>query len=235
MHHIRTTAIAVLAAIAGMAALSGAASATTITVDNFEEYAANQDIATAYNSSPWERFGKVEDDFYAKPGAAMDGALGAQIPVDPTGFNGASILKNLGGATDLSGYGSASVLSESLDAPNGVSSAQISLSITDGNTTYQSDTPDLLTTTATSYNFLIDGADLMDVDDEAGPETLATVLANATAIGFRITSPQGVTALETVAFDDFTLSTPAAVPEPATASLLLVGAVATGMRRRRTV
>ena len=234
MHHIRKSALAVITAVAGVSALAAShASAAVLTVDNFEEYSNGQDLGGYPGKSasqPWQRFGAVEDDFYATFNSALDGLLGGEVPTDPaTAF----VEKVLGSPTDLSAYSSATVLSRSLNAT--VSTRAISLSITNGNSTFSSVVPLVETAASTSYTFQINPTAMVN-DDSTDPTTLATVLSGATAIGFRISDPTGLGSGETIAFDDFTLATPpVAVPEPATASLLLVGAVAAGVRRRRTV
>ena len=221
-------AVAIAASTLALHAAAGAA----FTVDNFEEYTNGQDLGSSATSTPWRRYGAVEDDFFATAASAQDGNVGGEVPVDESAS--ATIQRHYTTGMNFSAYSSATVLAESVSVVLGniaASTEAIQLSISDGNTTYLSNTPLPVSGVSTSYTFGIDNTNLFDADDEAAPETLAQVLANASFIGFRISSTTGTTS-ERVGFDDFVLNTPAAVPEPATVSIALIGVTAMARRRR---
>ena len=199
--------------------------ATVLTIDNFESYTAGSAIATSSTSTPWLRFGNVADNLYASTSSTslLAGAQSGRIPVSFTAAGqSATVRRNFVTATNFSSYNTASVLTKSLTTST---TGLLQLSISDGATTYVSTVAQAESSTAQTLNFsLAPGAFTLG----SGSDSFATVLANTTSFGFRISSSAN-TASETFAFDNFTIS---ATPEPAS---LGAAAVAAGMllRRRR--
>jgi hypothetical protein len=230
---MKSRSVFILTTMVAFIAMSrSSAQAQSLTIDNFEEYTNNQTLASSSTSSPWLRFGSVEDNLYAKAGAAMDGALGAQIPVDPGGANGFAITAfNFGTATNLSAYSTASVLSKSLAASASVDGLKLFLS--DGGTTYVSTVAQQEGNSAQTYTFpLSSSAFTRTSSGSGGTDSFAITLGAATQIGFEINNYSGGTAVgETIAFDDFAVQS---TPEPASASLILIGLAGLAMKRRRT-
>ena len=126
---------------------------------------------------------------------------------------------------NLSSYSSEMITAKSTTAET---ATHIELFLTDGNTTFVSSTSDPLSTTATPFTFALDAA---DVTSTVGTESFATVIGNATSIGVELVNTTAAAGSEAIAIDD--LQVASAVPEPASAGLLLVGLAAAATRRRK--
>jgi hypothetical protein len=196
----RSAALILVLIVTFELASASLARAQSLTIDDFEQYTSGQAIATSAKSTPWLRFGAVEDNLYATESAAQNGSLGGQIPVDPAGAAGFAITaRNFGKATNLSAFGTATVLSKSLSATP--STAGLQLYLSDGTTTFVSTEAQEETNESKKFSFPLDENSFTCT---AGSESFATVLSQATQIGFQMTnfSKTGKSS-ETIAFDDF--------------------------------
>jgi hypothetical protein len=196
----RFAGIILAAIVASALAPTSSVCAQSLTIDNFEQYTSGQAIATSAKSTPWLRFGAVEDNLFATEGAAQNGSFGAQIPVDPAGAPGFAITaRNFGKATNLIAYNTATVLSKSLSTTP--STAGLQLYLSNGTTTFVSTTAQAETNSSTNFSFPLDEASFTCT---GGSDSFATVLSAATQIGFQITNfSKSGKSNETVAFDDF--------------------------------
>ncbi|MDB5328342.1 MAG: hypothetical protein JWM57_3911 [Phycisphaerales bacterium] len=246
MHRVQQLAIAGI--LAGT--LASAASAATISIDNFESYDPTvlpyiNGIATAFNSTPWLRLGgAVQDNMYASS-VAVDGAaavlagthsgLVSAINLNTTGAQAIYMRNYSSPLVDFSGTNTVSVLA----ASNSLLPTNVQLLFFDApigdvtNTSYITSVPlVLLPGAAQTLTFGLNST-LMELSDPGSDSTaFATALTHVSAIGFRFSSATGANGAENVYLDNF-VATLTPVPEPASLATLAVGGAMLGMRRRK--
>lgn len=221
------------------------------TLEDFESYSDNQVIGNSFTnlasdsgSNNLAAFGQplnLDNDIRATTSNALVGGVGAQFtPVWSQATSASETLPHFAGVlldlvskngvtSDLSGKSVGSFYAQSDFAGT---LTELALVIGDGHTTYGAKVRQLLTNTAEKYTFSLDADDmeLTDFLTGATPHDYSVVLSNAQFIGlaaFRTTASiigdPGDT--ETIYFDQI------AVPEPASATLLVAGLCLIGSSR----
>ena len=225
---LRITSIVVFGAAA---LVTTSVTHAALIVDNFESYTPPNAIATSATSTPWLRFGSIGDNMYATSAAGklLDGSVSADIPIALTSATAsATIRKNYVTAINLTSYGTATVLTKSSSTTP--STAALQLSIADATTTYISTIPLAETDAVETLTFSLAPAALTLA---GGTDSLATVLAGVTSIGFRLGNYGTATSTnETLDFDDFVLQS-SAIPEPTSFALVAISSIGLLSRRRK--
>ena len=170
-------------------------------VDDFEAYSDGTVIGQSPSSRPWRRFGLATNDhIYAtgQPHRVINGSRSAIYGLTwPAGFGG--IRKALDTSTDISQFKFASV---KIRSERSSTHTTVSLSISNGPTTYATAKTYPLTGEIQELNFEIDRDALVRA---AGSDSYDDVITGTTSIGLDFRNAEG-SYYETVVFDDLILS-----------------------------
>lgn len=191
------TAVSLIVVLAS----AGAGMAQTV-VENFESYKNGQVVGSSYNSKPWRRFGEATNDNViatAVRSKVISGKMSGLYGVFwPNRF--ASAMCAFDAARDLSQNEGMSLKMRSNEP---ATKTRVRLSVTDGNTTYLSRDSQALTDQVQDFAFTLSVDDMERVD---GTGDYDSVVKGATAVGFQLEAPKDAQYLETINFDDLTLT-----------------------------
>lgn len=214
--------LATLARVAGVVAGLALTSSQAILIDDFNNYVNSSYIQT--QNPAWSRFGAGTTDGISSIAGGVGGTRGAAYSANFA--NGFGSVKYT--FSSLQNYTSTFVLTLDLAIPLSLAGTQVQAVIYDGNlsdqTIYQTTAQSLTNATYITYTFEFTPA---TVTRTQGAASLADVLANVGAIGFRFSNTNG-TGSATINFDNLNV-----VPEPSTVATLGLAGVIVGLYRLR--
>lgn len=213
--------LATLARVAGVVAGFALTNSQAVLIDDFNSY-----VNTSYiqqQNTAWSRFGLATTDGISSIAGGVGGTRGAAYSANFS--NGAGSVKYT--FATLQDFTATTVLSLDLQIPLSLAGTQVQAVIYDGSgeTVYQTTAQSLTNPTYITYTFDFTAA---NVTRAQGTASLADVLANVGAIGFRISNTNG-TGSATITFDNLTV-----VPEPSTVAALGLAGVVLGIYRIRS-
>lgn len=204
--------------VAGLALTSGQA----VLIDDFNNYVNTSYIQPGQNPA-WSRFGAGTTDGISSIAGGVDGTRGAAYSVN-FGLGTGSVKYTF---STLQNFTSTTVLTLDLEIPLSLTGTQVQAVIYDGGssqTIYQTTVQSLTNATYITYTFDFTAA---NVSRAQGSASLADVLANVSAIGFRFSNTNGAGSA-TINFDNLNV-----VPEPTTTAALGLAGVIVGLYRLR--